>query len=183
VVRNHNGFPHSLAKDECGQGFLQVPDAKSANPKGVYGLPSHGKRHSDEGGTERRPLESGVDMLTRIFSRSKDAGMSYAIDCEDYSLHLVWFPEIKFRHAGASPTPLHPAEQIELCPQMVGKTIITLSEYIILWFLREIGEGRMQPEDVELYCDGERIRIDVEGELIDKWPGEFFRERANLLFY
>jgi hypothetical protein len=58
-----------------------------------------------------------------------------------------------------------------------------MNEYIILWFLRKIGTGRMMLEDVELYCDGKRIHLDVEGELIDRWPGGFFRERGELLFY
>ena len=40
----------------------------------------------------------------------------------------------------------------------------------------------MLPDEVELYCDGKRIRIDATGELIDKWPGGFFCERAALLF-
>jgi hypothetical protein len=90
-------------------------------------------------------------------------------------------PETDIR--GNRTLPFHPAEQIANAHRLVGQNIVTLSEYIILWFLREIGEGRMQPEDVELFCDGSRIRIDVEGELIDKWPGGFFRERAELLFY
>ncbi len=118
-------------------------------------------------------------MITQIFSSSRNGGI-YTIDNMDYST-LVWFPEIKYRY-GVSPKPVHPADQIELCPQLVGKVIITLSEYVILWFLREIEQGNLVPEDVELYCDGQRIRIDETGELVDKWPGGFFRERAALLF-
>ena len=117
-------------------------------------------------------------MKTRIFSRSRNADEGYAIDAVDYS-NLVWFPEIDVKF---SPTPLHPVEQIELCPKMVGKDIVTLSEYIILWFLCEVREWRMEPHEVELYCDGHRIRIDMDGELIDRWPGGFFRERGALLF-
>ncbi len=95
---------------------------------------------------------------------------------------VTWFPEIKYIHGGAAPKPVHPSEQIELCSGLVGMSVVTLSEYIILWFLQEIGEGRMVPKDVELYCDGKRIRIDETGELIDKWPGGFYQERADLLF-
>ena len=123
-----------------------------------------------------------MGRVTRIFSRGQYADKGYTIDAFDYS-NLVWFPEIEYKIAGAAPTPLHPVEQIELCPKMVGKTVVTLSEHIILWFLREIGLGNLVPEDVELYCDGHRIRIDETGELIDRWPGGFFRERGDLLFY
>jgi hypothetical protein len=98
----------------------------------------------------------------------------------DYST-LVWFPEIKYEH-GRPPKPVHPVDQIELCPNLVGKNIITLSEYIILWFLQEIREGRMTPGDMELYCDGNLIRIDDEGELIDGWPGGVLGMRWSLLF-
>jgi len=119
-------------------------------------------------------------MTTRIFSRSRDATKGYTINDLDY-VRLVWFPEIKYKHGGA-PTPVHPADQIAFCPELIGKSVVTLSEYIILWFLQEIREGRMEPHEVELYCDGQRIRIDETGELIDKWPGGFYRERAALLF-
>jgi hypothetical protein len=64
---------------------------------------------------------------------------------------------------------------------LIGKTFITFSEHIILWFLREITEGRMEPHEVELYCDGIRMEIDEEGDF-RRWPGGFFRERADLLF-
>ncbi len=125
--------------------------------------------------------------LTRIYSHSRDTINGLTIYAEDegengnYS-NLVWFPEIKYKR-GMATMPVHPADLIELCPELVGKMVVTLSEHIILWFLREIGEGHMEPHEVELYCGGHRIRIDVDGELIDKWPGGFFRERADLLFY
>jgi hypothetical protein len=114
-------------------------------------------------------------MTTRIYTRSHE-GESYGLKTMDFR----WFPEIGDLYE--RPCPIHPAEQIENAHRLVGTTFITLSEHIILWFLREITEGRMEPEDVELHCDGQRIRIDAEGELIDEWPGGFFRERAALLF-
>jgi len=115
-------------------------------------------------------------MITRIFSRSADGetfGFPEGVDFE-------WFPEVGEMYG--RPMPIHPAVQIKNCPRLVGKTFPTLSEHIILWFLREIAEGRMEPDDVQLWCDGHLIRIDKDGELIDKWPGGFFRERAALLF-
>jgi hypothetical protein len=77
--------------------------------------------------------------------------------------------------------PIHPATQIEDAHKLVGKTFVTLSEYIILWFLREIREGRMKPDELELRCDGIRMEIDEEGDF-KGWPGGFYRERADLLF-
>jgi len=113
-------------------------------------------------------------MITEIFSRSQGRG-GYYFEPKT-KLEILWFPELN----GGSP--LLPADQIELCPMLVGRAFVTLSEYIILWFLREIREGRLEPADVELHCDEERIRIDYEGELINSWPGGFYRERAALLF-
>ena len=116
-------------------------------------------------------------MTTRIFSRSAN-GPAYP---KDYLNHIdIWFPEVKI--TCGHPYPVHPVKQIEMCPGLVGKAVVTISEYIILWFLREIREGHMEPHEVELYCDGQRIRVDSDGELIDRWPGSFYRERAALLF-
>lgn len=113
-------------------------------------------------------------MTTRIFSRSAK-GTGFGIDVVDFE----WFPEVKPFMGRAAP--LHPAAQIEIAPTLVGKTFVTLSEYIILWFLREIREGRMKPDEVELRCDGKRMEIDEDGDFRG-WPGGFYRERANLLF-
>jgi hypothetical protein len=121
-----------------------------------------------------------MDRVTRIFSRSAD-GETFGLNQIDVDEGFEWFPEVGEMYG--RPVPIHPAVQIKNAYRLVGKTVATLSEYIILWFLREIGTGRMEPEDVELYCDGERIRIDKDGELIDKWTGGFYRERADLLFY
>ena len=92
----------------------------------------------------------------------------------------MWFPEIRCQQ-GKSPTPVHPADQIRGAHRLIGKTVVTLSEYIILWFLREIREERMQPDELELYCDGKRMWVDTDGDFRG-WPGGFFRERAALLF-
>ena len=115
-----------------------------------------------------------MGSVTKIYSRSAD-GPGYCIPC----VELVWMPEVDIR--GNRPLPLHPAEQIAKAPSLIGKSIITLSEHIILWFLREICEGRMEPHELELYCDGERMDINEDGDF-KGWPGGFFRERAALLF-
>lgn len=93
----------------------------------------------------------------------------------------VWFPEIAYDGYN-HPLPRPPREIINETPTYVGKCIFTMSEYIVLWFLREIREGRMAPEEVQLFCNLEPIEINANGELIDEWPDGFFCERAELLF-
>lgn len=114
---------------------------------------------------------------TRIYSCGPDARLCANRVAWD---NPVWFPEISV--VGPYPIPVHPAAQIELVPSLVGKTIITMSEHIILAFLRMIADGDMDLSDFQLYCSGRRIRVDGDGELIDKWDGGFFCERAQLLF-
>ena len=49
-------------------------------------------------------------------------------------------------------------------------------------FQKEVRNGRMEPDDLILSCAGRRVRVDDEGDLIDEWDGDFFHERAQLLF-
>jgi predicted ATPase len=88
--------------------------------------------------------------------------------------------------------PRHPSELLTLLPELTGKTFVTVSEHLILMFLKEIRDGRLVPNDLRIYCvdstdfdhnhlPGRRIMVDAEGEM-DDWPGGFFRERAGLLF-
>jgi len=119
--------------------------------------------------------------VTRIFSRSAHANKGYTIEGLDYAT-VVWFPEIRYTHGKAGPQPEHPIDQIAAAHRLIGKTVITLSEYIILWFLQRVREGNMKPHELQLHCDGLRIHVDRDGELIGRWPGGFYRERAALLF-
>lgn len=93
----------------------------------------------------------------------------------------VQFPEVE------NGLPLHPKEIIARCPDLRGRIIATLSEHIILYFLREIREGRLPATDFKLLYVGtdgsvKQIRVDKEGELLDPFPGGFFAERGDLLF-
>lgn len=115
--------------------------------------------------------------MTQIYSCSDIDKLG--IEIGDLPGNSLWFPEIEHSSPITARLPKH---IIELCPHMVGRVIVTVSEYIILWFLREIREGRMKPDEVQLFCNLEQIQIDETGELIDKWPGGFYRERASLLF-
>ena len=99
----------------------------------------------------------------------------------------IYFPEIK------DGLPLLPREIIKLCPTIEGKIIVTTSEYIILWFLREVRHKKIKPNDLLIFLHAdipagqwwEQMRlmeIDEEGEFKTRWPNGFFTERAALLF-
>ncbi len=118
-------------------------------------------------------------MLTQIYAFSDRSKVFMTNDIAPKE--AVWFPEIAY--GGYNVLPKTPREIIEEAHTYIGKCIFTMNEYIILWFLREIGQGFLKSEDLQLFCDMESIRIDETGELIDKWPGGFFPYRAKLLFY
>ena len=88
--------------------------------------------------------------------------------------------------------PRHPSELLTMLHQLLGKTFVTVSEHLILMFLKEVRDGRMHPDELRIYCvdnsdfrhnhlPGRRIMVDEDGDM-DDWPGGFFRERAGLLF-
>jgi predicted ATPase len=76
----------------------------------------------------------------------------------------------------------------------------THSEHLILRFLRRIretgedslppGKEPLQPEQLAVYYVEQsqkgisltQIRVDADGEFIDRWPKGFFSERAEELF-
>lgn len=95
-------------------------------------------------------------------------------------------------------SPLHRKRQLELINIQYNYwnsgvfkrnvCMCTHSEYIVLWFLKEIREKRISNNDIKVYWvfeDGmvSDIRIDSDGDFIDRFPGGFYEERANLLFY
>ena len=95
---------------------------------------------------------------------------------------------------------LHPALQAELGDLFIDGAIgekkntfilETHSEHLILRILRRIREKRLRPDDiVVLYVEplpgrGSRIveiRVDEDGDFIDKWPGGFFEESYHEKF-
>jgi hypothetical protein len=91
----------------------------------------------------------------------------------------IYFPEIGW---DKGPYPLTQQEQVELLPALIGKTIVTVSETIILTILREVRKCRIHASDVELYCNGQRVEISPDGQLIDPWAGGFFETGYNLRF-
>jgi hypothetical protein len=119
-------------------------------------------------------------MKTQIYSCGKGTTSLELTDsfttCMD-----VWFPEVVQVGRGLS-IPLHEHEQLALLPDLIGKSIITVSETIILMFLREVRKGRIMPFDLELYCNGRRIEVSDDGSLLDMWDGGFFETGFDLRF-
>ncbi len=95
---------------------------------------------------------------------------------------------------------LHPALQAELGDVFIEAAIgeqknrfilETHSEHLILRILRRIREGRLRPDDLSvLFVEplpgrASRIvelRVDEEGDFIDRWPGGFFEESYHEKF-
>lgn len=90
------------------------------------------------------------------------------------------FPELRRVNGGILPRTEE--EQVWRLPELLGTTIITLSEIIILIFLREIRKGRMRTDQLDLYCDGRKIDVGLTGDMIDPWDGGFFETGFNLRF-
>ena len=90
-----------------------------------------------------------------------------------------FFPEIDYGCCGG-PVARHPARIVELVPEMIGKTIITMSEHIILAFQQLVRDKSIEWCELELYCGNMQVYFDSDGDL-EYWPGGFFNERLELL--
>ena len=111
-------------------------------------------------------------MKTSIYSCGKGTTSLELVD--SITTHRdVWFPEVAYMPGAPSwsAIPLHAAEQLALLPDLIGKSIVTVSETIILMFLREVRQRRILPADLELYCAGRQIRVSYSGDLLDPWDG------------
>lgn len=121
-------------------------------------------------------------MKTQIYSCGKGCTTLELVD--SIATHRdVWFPEVAImKGSGFTPLPLHEHEQLALLPSLIGKSIVTVSETIILMFLREVRKGRMESVDLELWCNRRRIKVDKDGSLFDPWDGGFFETGFGLRF-
>lgn len=104
------------------------------------------------------------------------------------NLHL--FPELHAPLGGVA-FPIHPFHHTAIIQKIVEKGdpawVVTHSEHMILWVMREVAQGRLAAKDVSvIYLDASqfahRLRVDQEGDFIDRWPEGFFEERMELLF-
>lgn len=99
---------------------------------------------------------------------------------DDTDMIDVWFPETRFA-GNWGDIPLTNPEILKLLPNLIGKSIVTVSEIVILMLMREIRLGRL--DDVELWCGDTRMDISKRGELISHWDGTgFFHTGFNLRF-
>jgi len=88
---------------------------------------------------------------------------------------------------------LGPLYQLELADLIIewsnehNVVFCTQSEAIILRILRRIREGKLQPDQVDVWFADDnkepiRLNIDTDGEFVDQWPNGFFDWRAEELF-
>ncbi len=121
-------------------------------------------------------------MKTQIYSCGSDSTSLELVN--SITTHRdVWFPEIVHVPGSVRSTlPLHEGEQLALLSTLTGKSIVTVSETIILMFLREVRQGRMFADDLELYCMGRRIEVGISGDMLDPWDWGFFETGFNLRF-
>ncbi len=91
-----------------------------------------------------------------------------------------WFPEIQVWENDDEIVARHPAQIVDLVPEMVGRTIVTMSEHIILAFQKMLRDGKIHWTELDLFCGDSRVVFDTDGDL-EYWPGRFFTERLELL--
>jgi len=116
-------------------------------------------------------------MKTIIYSCGKGVTSKQLVETSPEVEML--FPEMGWN---TDPYPLTQQEQVEILPALIGTTIITISETIIIMILREVRQGRLPATDVELYCNGQRVEISPDGQMIDRWAGGFFETVFHLRF-
>jgi hypothetical protein len=58
-------------------------------------------------------------------------------------------------------------------------SVVTTSDLVVLLALHLHAKRAVR---LELYCGTQQMRIDSDGELVDRWPGGFFRQRWPMLF-
>lgn len=90
--------------------------------------------------------------------------------------------------------PIHQSHHAKIIEQIVqdakendwSPVIATHSEMMILWISHQIRNKKMTPEEVWVqWIDPDKtftLRMDIEGDFIDRWPHGFFEERARFLF-
>jgi hypothetical protein len=125
-------------------------------------------------------------MKTTIYVGTKDGRFDLwveeRIECRGKHPFIAdawWFPEIDYGHRG-QPVARHPARVVELTQEMIGKTVVTMSEHIVLAFQKFLRDGVVDWRDLDIYVGNCHIKMDTDGDL-EYWPGGFFDERLALL--
>lgn len=149
----------------------------SVDPKEMLGLPE----------IVSIKREGPLQKLTMIFGRDNDKMLDTARRLTPGAGYMFIFPEV-----GDRMQPHHPSKHADIIKDYIERfticCIATHSEIMILYVLREVAKKRLTPEQVDVIyvCeDGKevKLRLDTEGEFIDRWPEGFFEERMELLFY
>lgn len=101
--------------------------------------------------------------------------------------NTVFFPEVyNDDQPLLTGIPLTPREIIDRMPSVLLKYdyIFTTSEHVVLFLLKCIRDKTVDDLDVIYVADGftQQLRVDENGEFIDRVPSGFFRERSELLF-
>ena len=123
------------------------------------------------------------NMSTIIYSCGGDTTseeLSLMVENDEDVIVDEWFPELGFLNG--MDIPLTSREIIAKLPKLIGTTMITVSEIIILMFLREVRLGRIRSDELEIWCNGDQVKITNEGEFYDRWEGGFFEDGFNLRF-
>ena len=122
-----------------------------------------------------------MGKLTRIYSCGKSTTtgelMDIVLEDDKFEVVDVYFPELS---QDGECFPLTEWEILMKCPQLVGKTFVTVSEIPILFFMREIRKGRLT--DIELWCGDNRVELSIKGDMLDPWDSGFFELGFDLRF-
>ena len=103
--------------------------------------------------------------------------MDLVLEDDKFEVVDVYFPELS---QDGECFPLTEWEILMKCPQLVGKTFVTVSEIPILFFMREIRKGRLT--DIELWGGDNRVELSIKGDMLDPWDSGFFELGFELGF-
>ncbi len=110
-------------------------------------------------------------MFTKIYSCGDSMNTVDLITMHSGTVVDVWFPELEMLESRPTGMPLREPDILAKIPELTGKSFVTVSEVLILGFLREIRLGRMQVDELELWCDYRQIDVSTQGGMIDYWDG------------
>jgi hypothetical protein len=60
--------------------------------------------------------------------------------------------------------------------------VVTGSEHFILALLKAVRLGKLNTDEIELYCKGVKIDVDIQGEFIQPWGDDLFEADFYLRF-
>lgn len=127
-------------------------------------------------------------MQTTIYvsSESSTALIKHVRKSIKFDLKNRFFPELEHIQTNdlSITAALTPSEILAKCPDLVGTTIVTTSEHIILWFQKQVRTKMIQPQNLRIIAvretgEAQQVTIDEDGSI--DYPGKFFTDRLPLL--